>query len=121
MSAQSRLTLIVITLTILSGWCDSLGFTYAARIWQEGQLQWHNLARSALGFATGISLYWGTIRYFSALGIVSAELQTLLWFGTTMLGVALLSGKALYWRPIDQFVAVLVLIGIAWLFVHVEN
>ena len=121
MPEQIRLTIIAFTLLAISGVCDSLGFTYAARIWHDNLIQWRELAWSACGFAAGITIYWFTIRYISELGIVSAELQTLIWFGTTLIGVAVLNGRFLQWRSSDQAVAMLVLAGIAWLLVRVEN
>ena len=121
MPEQLRLTIIAVSLIVVSGTFDAIGFTYAARIWQENHLQWKALVHSAVGFATGIAIYWFTIRYFWELGVVSPELQTLIWFGTTLVGVAILSGRFLQWHSSDQFVAVLVLAGIAWLLVRVEN
>ena len=121
MPEQIRLTVIAFTLLAISGVCDSLGFTYAAKIWKDNLVQWKELARSACGFAAGITIYWFTIRYFSELGVVSAELQTLIWFGTTLIGVAVLNGRFLQWPSSDQGVAILVLIGIAWLLVRVGS
>jgi len=46
-------------------------------------------------------------------------LQTLIWFSTTLIGVAALNGRFLQWPSSDQAVAMLVLIGIAWLLVRV--
>ncbi|MEJ7653015.1 MAG: hypothetical protein WKH64_06565 [Chloroflexia bacterium] len=57
------------------------------------------------------------VRYLSEAGIVSAELQTLLWFGVTLAGVALLGGEIASWRRIDQLVALGVMLGIGWLLV----
>lgn len=116
-----RLTLIALSLIVVSGAFDAIGFTYAAKIWQDNHWQSKALVLSAIGFAIGISLYWFTIRYFWELGVVSPELQTLIWFGTTLIGVALLSGRFLHWRSLDQAVALLVLMGIAWLLVRVES
>lgn len=121
MLEQWRLSLFVLSLILVSGACDAIGFTYAAKIWHDSHLQWKALVYSAVGFASGITLYWITIRYFGELGVVSPELQTLIWFGTTLIGVALLSGRFLHWRSFDQGIAILVLVGIAWLLVRVEN
>ena len=121
MFIQLKLTLAVLVLTIISGVCDSLGFTHAAAIWKDDQVQWREVALSAYGFAAGISIYWYTVRYFLALGVVSAELQTLIWFASTLIGVACLSGRFPQWRTIDQLVAMLVLLGIGWLLVRVEH
>lgn len=121
MPEQLRLIVTALSLLVVSGLCDSFGFTYAARIWRDSHMQWHELLRSACGFTAGITIYWLTLRYFSELGVVSAELQTLIWFGTTLIGVGVVSGRFLAWRSADQFVAMLVLAGIAWLLARVEN
>jgi hypothetical protein len=121
MFVQFKLTLVVLVLTVMSGVCDSLGFTHAAAIWKDDQVQWKEVALSARGFAAGIAIYWCTIRYFLALGVVAAELQTLIWFASILIGVACLSGRFPYWRTIDQLVAMLILLGISWLLVRVEH
>lgn len=118
---QFRLTIVAVSLILAAGACDAAGFTYAAKIWQDNHPHWKILLLSASGFACGIALYWVTVRYLSEIGVVSPELQTLLWFGTTLVGVAMISGRFLSWHLLDQGVAILVLIGIGWLLVRVEN
>jgi hypothetical protein len=115
MVAQLKIGLLILGLTLLSGLADSLGFVHAALIWQERKLVWSELATSALGFGSGILLYWITLRYLKDVQIAEPELQTLIWFGVTMVGVALLSGKFVQWRMLDQIVAIGVLAGIGWL------
>lgn len=110
-----KVGLLILGLTLLSGFADSQGFLHAALIWQDRRLIWDELARSALGFGCGILLYWLTLRYLKQIRIGAPEMQTLLWFGATIVGVALLSGKFLQWRRIDQCVAIVVLLGIGWL------
>jgi len=121
MLAQAQPTIIILILTLISGFCDSLGFAHAARMWQGGTLILHEALRSASGFAAGITIYWITVRYLNQAGIVDVEVQTLLWFGTTLIGVAVLSGRFLHWRPIDQAVALAVLAGIGWLLLRTEG
>lgn len=112
---QIRLLIIIIGLTVLSGLGDSFGFVHAAKVWQGGQLVWVEVGKSALGFAFGISVSWLTIKYLQLFGIFAPETQTLLWFGVTMVGIALSSGKFFHWQRLDQVVAVAVLMGIGWL------
>lgn len=112
---QIRLLVIIVGLTLLSGIGDSFGFVHAAKVWQEGQLVWAEVGKSALGFVFGISVSWLTIRYLQQFGIFAPETQTLLWFGVTIVGIALISGKFFHWQKLDQVVAVAVLIGIGWL------
>lgn len=113
-----RVWVPIIVLTLLSGVGDAYGFTHAALVWQNGRLVWGELARSAAGFAIGISLYWVVLRFMAAAGIVAPEVQTIAWFGVTLIGVGVLSGKFLSWAWLDQAVAVAVLTGIGWLLVR---
>lgn len=107
--------LLVIALTIASGFGDSRGFLHASLIWQNGHFVPLELLKSAVGFACGISIYWITLRFAQDFGIVSAEIQTLAWFTVTIIGVALANGEFFAWQSIDKVVAVVVFSGIAWL------
>src|SRR5690606_21248728 len=118
MSEQVRLLLVVVGITILSGLGDSQGFIHASKIWVNNKLDWNELGKSAIGFAIGISLYWVALKYMNAAGIVSTEIQTLVWFSVTLLGVALISRNFFRWQTIDQIVGVIVLAGVAWLMVR---
>lgn len=111
------LTLVVI-LTLISGWADAQGFIYAGRMWQRDHLMLPETIKSAIGFVSGFIAYWLALRYMSKLGIVSAELQTLLWFGITLIGVSVLSGQFLTWAAMDQMIACAVLAGIGWLLIR---
>jgi hypothetical protein len=120
MFAQFKVALIALTLTAISALCDSQGFTHAAMIWKNDQIQWKEVALTVNGFASGIAIYCYTIWYFLELGVVSAELQALIWFATAMVGVALFSGQFFRWPTTEQGVAIFVLIGIGWLLARVE-
>jgi hypothetical protein len=50
-----------------------------------------------------------------------AEIQTLLWFGITIIGVAVLRGRFFSWPSGDQVVAVGVMAGLAWLLARPGN
>ena len=115
MSEQTKLVLLVAGVTILSGLGDSMGFIHAAKIWRNGELVWEELLKSAFGFCFGIAMYWIVIRFLQQLGIVSAETQTIFWFGATIIGVAIISRKFFVWETLDQVVAVFVFLGIGWL------
>lgn len=112
---QIRLVSLVIGLTLVSGLSDSRGFIHAANIWQGGQLIWGEVGKSALGFSVGIFMYWIVLKYMKELGIVAPEIQTVIWFGMTLVGVAIASGQFFRWQLTDQMVALGVLIGIGWL------
>jgi len=97
---------------------DAQGFLHAARIREGGRFSIGALARSASGFAVGIGLYYFGQQYQEALGIRAPEIQTVSWFAVTLIGVAFFSGRFASWRLLDQAIAVLVLMGIAWLMVR---
>ena len=112
---------LIIVLTVISGLADAQGFIHAANIWESGRITWDALAKSALGFAFGISMYWLALRWMKEIGIVSPEIQTLAWFGVTIVGVALTSGSFLKWQVVDQAIAVVVLVGIGWLMLRTQG
>ncbi len=113
--AQIGQALIIIVLTLISGLADAQGAVHAAKIWQDGNLVWEELGKSALGFGIGISVYWIVLRFMTELGIVAPEIQAAMWFGVMMIGVALISGAFFKWRLTEQVVAIVVLLGIGWL------
>ena len=113
-----RDSLIVLVLITLSGFADSLGFVYAARMWQNDALSWPDVAKGALGWAIGITLYVIALRFMTRTGVTSAEMQTAVWFAMTISGVVIFSGKFGAWPRLEQSVAVLVLVGLGWLLVR---
>jgi hypothetical protein len=114
-SERAKLLLLIVSLTLASGIGDALGFIHAAKMWQDGKLLLSEFGKSALGFSSGISTYWLAVKYLKEFGVLSPETQTLTWFGITLIGVALLNGRFLRWQPIDQLVAIIVILGIGWL------
>jgi len=108
-------SLFVLVLIVLSGFADSLGFVYAAKIWQDGALSWPDVGRSALGWVVGITMYVISLKYMARLGVTSAEMQTAVWFAMTIIGVVVFSGRFFSWPRLEQIVATLVLLGLGWL------
>lgn len=113
-----RVPLAITALTLFAGVLDSLAFTYSSSIWRGGAVQWGQVAKASLAFTLGIAAYWVAIRYLQEAGVVLAEIQTLIWFAATIIGVMVLSGRFLEWPWIDQGVAVLSLGGLGWLIVR---
>ena len=111
----TRNSLIVLVLIVLSGFADSLGFVYAAKVWQKDVLSWADLGKSALGWWVGITLYVLSLRFMARMGVTSAEIQTIVWFAMTIIGVVIFSGRFLSWPRLEQMVAILVLVGLGWL------
>jgi hypothetical protein len=106
---------LLIALTAMCGLGDSLGFIHSGRVWRAGEFQWPEALKAAAAFQFGEVMYWLVLRDLAKYGVACAESQTLFWFGTTIIGVALMSGQLMRWNAADQIVAVAVLIGIAWL------
>ncbi len=104
--------LIIIVLTLISGFGDSRGFLHSAKIWQGDKLILKEVAQSALGFLLGIVAYWYALRFLQQIGVVSAEMQTLLWFSVTIVGVAAASGQFVHWGLANQVIAIVVMLGI---------
>lgn len=110
-----RSVVLIISLTLLSGFFDARGFYHAANIWQKGRLIWESLFQSFIGFSIGIMSYWIVIKYLKEVGIVMPELQTLIWFVVAIIGVAFLSGHFFHWQRIDQFISLGIVFGLGWL------
>ena len=106
---------LVMLLTLLCGIGDAQGFIHAGKVWQTDRFVWIEALKSAFAFQFGVIMYWLALRELTRWGIVSAETQTLVWFGATIIGVAALSGQFMRWHATDQAVAAFVLGGIAWL------
>ena len=106
-----------IALTLASGLADSYGFVHASRLWNGGRLVPGELARSGIGFALGIATYWVLLRFAERLGVHSVAIQTIGWFGATLIGVAILTGEFRSWGLANQVVALGVAVGIGWLLV----
>lgn len=109
-------TILCIALfTVLSGVGDAWGFVHAGKVWNGGEFHWLTALKSAAGFQFGVLMYWFALRHLQASGVVAVEVQTLFWFGATIIGVALLGGQFLRWPLADQLAACAVLLGIGWL------
>ena len=107
--------LLIVALLLLCGLGDALGFVHAARAWQDGRFSWSEGLKCAASFQFGVVMYLLTLREIGKHVAISAEAQTLVWFGATIIGVAALSGQLLRWQPAEQAVALGVLAGIGWL------
>jgi hypothetical protein len=107
--------LLIVALLLLCGLGDALGFVYAARTWQDGRFVWLEGLKCAASFQFGVVMYLLTLRELGRHFAISAEVQTLVWFSATIIGVAVLSGQLLRWQPTEQVVAAGVLAGIGWL------
>lgn len=117
MSAVALITVFI----LLSGLGDAVGFVHANKVWQDGGFDWREALLSAAGFQFGMLMFWLALWKLSSHGVVSVEVQTLFWFGATIVGVAVLSGRILNWPPADHAVGVVVIAGIGWLMYRGAN
>jgi hypothetical protein len=113
--------LTVALFTVLSGLGDACGFLHAGRVWQGERFDGSAALKSAGGFLFGVAMYWLALKQLTAHGIVAVEIQTIFWFGATIIGVALLSGQVLRWPLLDQLIATCVLGGIGWLMLRTAS
>jgi hypothetical protein len=109
---------LIIGLTLLSGLADAQGFIHASTTWINGKIIWGEGFRSLLGFGIGAICYIIVANFLGKVGIVSAEIQTIIWFLVAIVGVAVISGKFLHWQRFDQIVALIALICIGWLVIR---
>jgi len=107
--------ILIVILSLISGWVDAQGFVHSSRIWVEGRPIWAEALKAGLAFGFGIMIYWLVIRFLNQAGVQSPEMQSILWFSVTIIGVALISREFFKWQRVDQIVAVFVLGGIGWL------
>jgi hypothetical protein len=119
--AEVRLSVLIVGFTVAAGLLDSLAFTYSAGMWQGGKLAWGQASKAAITFALGICMYWGAIRYLGEAGIVLPEIQTLIWFAVTIVGVTVLGGRFIHWPILDQLIAANVLVSLGWLITRTSS
>jgi hypothetical protein len=94
-----------------------MGMASMTRLWDDGRLIPAELGRSSVGFALGITTYWIVIRFLDQLGVHSVAIQTVGWFGATLVSDAVVTGEFRDWGPANQIVALGVALGIGWLMV----
>ncbi|MFL6088717.1 MAG: hypothetical protein ACJ71Z_01080 [Aeromicrobium sp.] len=107
--------LAAIVLTLGSGLLDALGFVHASRVWRDDHLVMSEAARTFAYFLAGVGAYVFVVRYLDRLGFTAPELQTLMWFTVTVLGVAVIERSLGDWATIDRFVAAIALLSVGWL------
>ncbi len=105
----------VLVLCVISGLADSQGFVHAADVWRDEGVSWPSLGRSSLGFVVGMSSYWISIRFMNRVGLATADLQYLVWFLITLIGVGIATGSIRRWSGVDVAVGVMVVAGLCWL------
>lgn len=104
--------IVFLLLTIASGAADAYGFNHAVKVWVDGRLSGSALARSGAGYAIGIAFYWLALRFVVNSHNASATLLTLVWFGTTIIGVGVISGDTTSWDSFTWILAVIVVLAI---------
>lgn len=110
---------LIVLFTLFSGMGDAYGFTHASKMWENGRVVWAEFGKSLLGFEAGFIGYWLAVRYLKQVGVINTEIQAVLWFGVTIIGVAFLNGNFFHWPRLEQLVALVVLVGMGWLLFRV--
>jgi hypothetical protein len=110
----------IVLLTVLSGLADAQSFVHAAQAFQATAISISDLRLTVIYFGVGLISYLFAVQGLMRIGMAAPELHMLFWFGVTIIGVALLSGKFSQWAGIDRLVGVAVVLGIAWLIFRVE-
>ncbi len=109
---------MIIVLTLITGFADAQGALWAARIWDNDRLNLDALLRASLGFGVGILVYFLTIRFLRNVGIISPEIQTAIYMLVMIVAVAVVSRAFFRWQTIDQVVALVLVAGVVWLAVR---
>lgn len=92
-------------LILLSAYFDAKGFHYAGFVWDNnGSFMSGRFFYSFFFFMFGILLYLISIRFFVLSGVNSSTLQTIIWFGATIIGVSIFNGDFKQW-DIYQYIA----------------
>lgn len=110
--------LLAIVLTLITGVCDAFGFVHASRTWKGGQFSPREAILAVSLFLVGIVVYIALIRNLQRLGITSPEIQTLGWFATTVIGIAIIERSIVGWATTDKVMAAVAFVSVGWLVVR---
>jgi|SRR4051794_10744237 len=110
----------IVLLAMIAGFGDAFAFTRAPNVWAENGISPGALGQTLVGFLVGALGYVALVRVLLSSDIRTPEVQTMIWFVATSVGVGAASGRAFHWPVADKVVALIVLSGIAWLSVRVE-
>jgi len=109
--------LILLILTVITGWGDTQFFIHSSQIWQKGRIIWPEIVKSTFGVSIAIVSYWLALKYLQEFKIISAEIQTILWFLIVIIGVAAVSGKFSTWPATEKIISLVIIVGLGWLLI----
>jgi hypothetical protein len=109
---------VAVGLTVSSGLCDAFGFVHASRVWKHGHFALHNAVVALSLFLLGALTYIFVIKYLDRLGVTSTEIQTLGWFATTVVGIAVIERSIFGWTLTDKAMLILAAFSVGWLVVR---
>jgi len=104
-----------VVFTLTSGVLDAFGFVHASRAWRHDHVVMREVGWTFAYFLAGIAAYLFVVRHLSRLGVTATELQTLMWFGVTVLGVAVIQRSLGDWTNADRLVALVAVASVGWL------
>jgi hypothetical protein len=117
----TAVVLALFVVTALSAYFDARGFVYAAQSWKNGSLIASTALLSLVNFVGGVTLYILSIGFQQRLGVQSAAVQSIFWFGMTVMGIALMDGTIAQWTMTQRAVGVVVSAGIGWLLISTAH
>ena len=98
---------------------EAYGYNYSFAAYRGG-FHWQLLGISFACYSIGIFIDYLALSILSKSPVFIPELVALIFMVSTIIGIAVLSGKFFTWNRLDQVVALLVVAGIAWLTYRVE-
>ncbi len=104
--------------SVIGAWGEAEGYAHSSKVWSHGKFITGEAFNATLGYVIGTIMFWISIKFLQEMKIVTPEIQTIIWFTLTIVGLAFLSGKFFHWQLIDQVVALFVFMGIGWLLFH---
>ncbi len=107
--------ILIAIFTGITAYGDSRGFLYGSAAWKNNTLSTIDALKSLSGFVAGAVGFVLMVRYLNRINLKTPEILTLVWFAATILLVAIGSGKFLTWPKLDQFIAVLIIVGLGYL------
>lgn len=110
--------IVILIVSVIGAWGEAQGYYFSSKVWSHGKFVTSEAIKAALGYILGTIMLWISIRFLQQMKIMTPEIQTVIWFTLTMIGVAFLSGKFFRWHLADQLIAFLVFLGIGWLLFH---
>ena len=109
---------ISIALMALTGIIDGQAFNQVSKIWQQDgfQSQFLYLAKTMIIFAIGFITYIAATFFLHREGLTNPLSITLIWFISTIISLAIISGNFFDLSAIDKIISITAIISIGLLY-----